>query len=310
MLPQAVVEKLGMGLAEQTPALSIGCRFDGTQLHDIQVVLSQVRVQRTTYDQVNTQLDQPEFAALAALTSAYRQRRFAQQATSLNLPGVSIQVLDDQVHITPLPQTPSRDLVADAMIMAGEAVAQYAQTQALPIPYAMQPAPDTYQQPTLLSEMYAYRRAFKPSRIVLAPEPHAGLGLTSYTRCTSPLRRYADLIVHQQLRAHLQGHTPHDTEAINTALLTVESTLAVNRRTERQSNQHWKLVYLQQQPHWQGEGIIVALDERKATVLIPSLAMETKIRRRAEYVLDTAITLQIQSVDIAHQEATFGVASR
>ena len=310
MLPDALVQHLGMGLADQSPALSIGCRFDGEQLQDIRVELSRVQVQRTTYEAVNDRLDAPEFAGLVALTDAYRARRMAQQATTLNLPDVSVKLVDNDVLIEPQPKTPSRDLVADAMVMAGEAVALFAQAQELAIPYAMQPPPDSIQQPETLAEMFAYRRCFKASRMVLAPEPHAGLGLASYTRCTSPLRRYADLVVHQQLRALLRGEEPRSVEQLDEALLSLNGTNGSIRRAERLSNLHWKLVFLQQQPDWTGEGVVVAVDERKVTVLIPALAMEAKLRRRDEFVLDGCLLLKVQSVDIPTQDVSFGVVKQ
>ena len=37
------------------------------------------------------------------------------------------------------------------------------------------------------------------------PAPHAGLGLPGYVQATSPMRRYLDLAIHQQLRAFLSG---------------------------------------------------------------------------------------------------------
>ena len=310
MLPDALVQQLGMGLSDQSPALSIGCRFDGDQLQDIRVELSRVQVQRTTYDAVNDRLDDPEFAGLVALTDAYRARRMAQQATTLNLPDVSVKVVNGVVSVESLSKTPSRDVVADAMVMAGEAVARFAQEHELAIPFAMQPPPDSIQQPETLAEMYAYRRCFKASRMVLAPEPHAGLGLSSYSRCTSPLRRYADLVVHQQLRAFLRGEEPRSVEQLDEALLSLNGINGSIRRAERLSNLHWKLIFLQQQPDWTGEGFVVAIDERKATVLIPALAMEVKLRRRDEFVLDGCLLLKVLSVDVPAQDVSFGVVKQ
>ena len=77
------------------------------------------------------------------------------------------------------------------------------------------------------------------------------------------------------------------------------------RRTERFSNQHWKLVYLQQHPDWQGPAVIVDIDERKTTVIIPDLAMETKIRTRDTFVLDDTIMLRVSAVDLPEQAAYF-----
>jgi ribonuclease R len=43
------------------------------------------------------------------------------------------------------------------------------------------------------------------ARYVAAPGRHFGLGSDCYTHFTSPLRRYADLVVHRAVKAHLRG---------------------------------------------------------------------------------------------------------
>ena len=126
------------------------------------------------------------------------------------------RLVDGEVLIRPLPKLASRDMVTDAMLMAGEAAARFAEANAIPIPYVMQPTPDEVRQPSGMAEMYAYRRLFKPSRVTLEPEPHFGLGLDIYARATSPLRRYSDLVVHQQLRAHLRGEDQLTAEQVKT----------------------------------------------------------------------------------------------
>lgn len=48
------------------------------------------------------------------------------------------------------------------------------------------------------------------ARYVSAPGAHFGLGSECYTHFTSPIRRYADLIVHRAVKAHLRGDkSPH-----------------------------------------------------------------------------------------------------
>jgi exoribonuclease-2 len=156
--------------------------------------------------------------------------------------------------------------------------------------------------------MYAYRRLFKPSRVSLDPEAHFGLGLELYARATSPLRRYADLLVHQQLRAFVTGAAMASREQLAERLVALDGTGAVIRRAERLSNLHWKLVYLARNPGWRGDGIVVALEERKAVIMIPSLGMETRVRRNDALQLDQALTLTLQQVDVPLQEAQFHIA--
>ncbi|RUA01587.1 MAG: hypothetical protein DSY84_05150, partial [Candidatus Neomarinimicrobiota bacterium] len=52
------------------------------------------------------------------------------------------------------------------------------------------------------------RRRQQPARVSGGPAPHRGLGLEAYGRATSPMRRYVDLLVHQQLRAVATGAPP------------------------------------------------------------------------------------------------------
>jgi exoribonuclease-2 len=307
MLPDAVTEQLGLGLADQSPALSFGFRFDGDQVTDIEVTASWVRVQRATYDDIDQRMNEAPFANIRRITDAYRARRVERHAARIDLPEVSVRVVDGEVVIRPLPKLASRDMVTDAMLMAGEAAGRFAEGNAISIPYAMQPVPDEVRQPVMMSEMYGYRRLFKPSRVTLSPEPHFGLGLEVYARATSPLRRYADLVVHQQIRAFLRGQTPQSKEDLAERVALLAGAGAAIRKAERQSNQHWKLVFLDRNPGWEGEGVVLALEERKAVVVIPELGLETKVRRSDDMQLNNAVMMQLQSVDLPALDVVFRV---
>jgi len=307
MLPVSITEQLGLGLHETSPALSIGFRFDGQDFHDIRVEISTVKVKRDSYNAVNERMGDEPFASIAKLTDAYRQRRLARNAARLDLPEASVRLVEGQVVIRPLPKLASRDMVTDAMLMAGEAVAIFAQQHEIPIPHAMQPEPEEIRQPAKLSEMYAYRRLFKPSNTVLHAEPHFGLGLERYARSTSPLRRYADLLVHQQLRAFVTGKPIMDRETLAERIAGIDMLGGRVRRTERQSNLHWKLVHLSRHPDWEGEAIVMALEERKAVLAIPELAMEVKVRLHESFALDATVRLRVREVDLTTQDAYFRV---
>jgi exoribonuclease-2 len=198
-------------------------------------------------------------------------------------------------------------MVTDAMLMAGEAAARFAHGNKIAIPYVMQPPPEEIRQPQGMPEMYAYRRLFKPSRVVTEPEPHFGLGLDIYARATSPLRRYSDLLVHQQLRAFVQGREVMDAQKLQLHSASLDGAGATVRRAERLSNQHWKLVHLARYPDWKGEGVVVALEERKSTIMIPQLAMETRVRRTPEHQLAQTVELAVREVDLPGQAVYFHV---
>jgi len=310
MLPAVVTEQLGLGLQPISPALSFGFHCDAqNEISDIEICRSWVRVERVSYEAAELRLHESPFAEMLALTQQFRAQRTADGATNLELPDVSIRVIDDEICIRPLSKLASRGLVMDAMLMAGAAVARRCVELALPIPFATQLAPDGGVEATDLAGMFARRRYFKPTRLSIEPEPHAGSGLALYTRATSPLRRYSDLLVHQQLRAWLNGQEPLSARQIMERCSEADMATVAIRRSERFSNQHWKLLYLQANPDWRGEGVVVGLEERRAVVLIPALALETRLRLREDMALNQVLRLAVSEVDVADLTVNFRVLS-
>jgi len=308
MLPVEITSRLGLGLAEISPALSFGFHCsDGGELADIEVRRSLVRVHRFSYQTVENLMAESRFAKIEAVVKRFRARRHAQDAASIELPEVSVRVSEGEVMIRPLPRLRSRAMVTDAMLMAGEAAARFAQDRDIPVPYATQPSPDQIEQPQDLAAMYAYRRRFKPTRLVGEPAPHFGLGLPLYTRATSPLRRYSDLLVHQQIRAHLAGAEPLGAQQVAQRIAEAEAGSAAVRRAERMSNQHWKLVWLRDHPDWRGRAVVVEKQDHKAVVLIPDLALEAKVRLRGNPELNEEVRLSVREIDLPALSCYFRV---
>ncbi len=309
MLPPAVTERLGLGLDETSCALSVGLSINAEgQVENVELTPSRISVTRLSYGEVEARMGEEPFAQLAVVTKRFRDRRRRAGAASIDLPEVRVQVADGRVVIRPLPSCASRDMVTDAMLMAGQAVAGLAVENHIPIPFATQPAPEKPQQPADMAGMYAYRKLFKPSRLTTQPEPHAGLGLTLYTRATSPLRRYSDLLVHQQLRAWLRGTEMLSLQQI-TERIGVADLASVNiRKAERMSNRHWTLVYLMQHPDWRGPGVVVERDAHKCTLILPDLGLETRVRFRDEPSMNAQRKLVVREVDLADLTAYFQVS--
>lgn len=306
MLPPRVTEMLGLGLQRESPALSIGFRLSAEAVpEEIEIHRSRIVATRISYAEANQRLGREPFARIKEFSDRYRARRQAAGAAGLELPEVSVRLRDGQPLIHPLERLGSRDLVTDLMLMAGEAVALFCQRRDIPVPFAVQPAPDEPRTPQTLSEMVAYRRFFKPTRSSTSPSLHSGLGLAAYVRVTSPLRRYQDLLVHQQLRAHLRGEALLSADQVSLRAAQADEGAALRRRVERLSNQHWKLVWLRQHPDWRGPAVVVAMDERKATLLIPELAMEIQQRMRDGLTLNAQVSLKLRELDLAGQTVYF-----
>jgi exoribonuclease-2 len=310
MLPAEAVPRLGLGLSEITPALSFGLTLDADGVvTDVEIAPSRVRVQRLSYEEVELRLDEEPFRTLHELAQRHRTRRRANRAVFIDLPEVKMQVADGQVAIKPLPRSRSRMLVTEAMLMAGEAAARFALEHGLPFPFTTQDVAvgDADREPNGLAAMYALRRSLRPRQYSGQPGPHGGLGLDVYAQVTSPLRRYLDLVAHQQLRAFLRGGDPLEAQAIVERVGAAEVAARGIRRAERLSREHWTVVYLQQHPGWQGEGVLVEKRMPRGVVLIPDLALEARVKVSESVAPDSTLPLRLTGLELPAREAYFKV---
>ena len=301
MLPSQATQTLGLGLTERSPALSFGFELTAQgQIINIEIVPTWVLVTRWSYEEAQERLAEPELAKLHEMTGIYANRRKKAGAVEINLPEVRVNVIEDIVIIKPFQKLQSRDLVRDAMLMAGEAVSIFAKENNIPIPYTTQDPPSAeLPEGDSMSAMFATRKLLKPGRQSGEPGPHSSLGMEQYAQVTSPLRRYLDLVIHQQLRAFL------DEQPLLSQLEIVERIGAATlvqqdlRRTERLSRRHWTHVYLMQNPYWQGEGIIVEQHGRRHVTVLPDLDLETDLYLPQELPVDSSLLLKIQDVNLA-----------
>lgn len=311
MLPAAATAQLALGLQEISPALSIGIEMDeeGTPLA-VEIVPSWVRVERMSYGHAETQLDDPLLARLAEMARVNQARRLANGALEIRLPEAKVRVADGEITISALPPLVSRNLVREAMLMAGEAVARFAVAHEIPMLFTVQNGPDVdeiseLQAAETMAEMFAVRRLLKPGRQKPEVAPHAGLGIDYYVQATSPLRRYLDLVAHQQLRAFLAGQPLLDEEALAARLAAYRAVIGNIRQCERASNNHWTLVSLMRNPGWQGSAVVVERRGARVAVIVEDLALDSELYADRNLDLDQRVTLAVSDVDLAQLETRF-----
>ena len=307
MLPPAATPRLALGISEISPALSFG--LDVTALGEIEhveIVPSWVRVTRMTYAEAEGQLDTSPLREVDALSKAFTARRQALGALDLDLPEVRVRVTDGQVSVRPYASLYSRNLVRDAMLLAGEGAARFALQNQIPVPFSTQDrgADLPMQAPSTLSGNFALRRLMRPGQLKSEPDLHAGLGMTHYTQTTSPLRRYADLLAHQQFRAFLAGQPLLDHQTVTQRMAEGGMGMSLTRQTERSANRHWTLVYLLQNPGWAGEAVVVENNGRRSFAVIPDLDIEGPLYG-GDYELDQRVPVTISGINLAQLQFSF-----
>ncbi len=308
MLPDEVSKRLGLGIQDISPALSFGLNLDPEGwITGIEIVPSWVRVSRLSYQQAEGMLHEPPFEALLRLAQNNEARRKRNGAVSIDLPEVDIRIEDGKVVFHRVSQLKSQMMVREAMLMAGEAIAGHTLRERIPCVYSVQEASEIPTLPDGLAGMYALRRFMKRGQLKNEAARHAGTGLDAYTQVTSPMRRYQDLLVHQQLRAHIQGQALMTSHEIGQRLGASEIGVNSLRQVEKLSNQHWTMVYLAETPHWQGEAVIVETEDNHCTALIPDINLETRLHCRHILPLNTSIHVVLAEANVPELRAFFRI---
>jgi len=247
------------------------------------------------------------FEGLLRLAQNNEARRKQNGAVSIELPEIDVRVGDGKVVFHPVRSLRSQMIVREAMLMAGEAVAGYALREGIPFAFSTQEATQIPALPDGLAGMYALRRFMKRGQLKSLPDRHAGMGLDMYTQVTSPLRRYQDLIVHQQLRAHIKGHNLLTSQELLQRLGAAEAVTSNMRQVETLSNLHWTMVYLSETPQWHGEGVIVETDGPRSTALIPNIGLETHLHCHRSLPLNTRVPIILGASNVPELRAFFRI---
>jgi ribonuclease R len=239
------------------------------------------------------------------LAAILRSRRFKQGALELDMPEVRV-VLDAEGKAVGLVREEndiSHQLVEEFMLLTNELVARQTKERSIPSVYRIHEEPDAQRLADYREQIQSYgiavgdlsnRREMqrflkvlvgRPEEAALkigllrslrkaaySPDPlgHFGLAKADYTHFTSPIRRYADLLVHRSFAAMLPrraGKPPRSTDLVATSehISATERTAA---DAEREAVRLKKMEYfagLARKPH-RLEGTI--LDVRNYGLLV------------------------------------------
>jgi len=312
MLEDRALEYYALGLAPISNALSFGITFTETgAIDDVSIKLTKIRVTRLTYAEASRRREEPQLARLFAIADRNIARRKAAGAVFIDLPEVHISANFDAegnptVSFVRIAAEPAADMVREMMLLAGEATARFAFKNELPFQYVSQESPEIPKDlPTGLAGEYRKRRSMKSRKVGTIPSDHAGLGIGMYSQVTSPLRRYGDLVAHQQIRLFLAGKKPMDVDDMLTRIAQGDAAARQCTFAERHSNLHWTIYYLLTHPEWSGEAVIVEIAGPICTILIPEFAQESKIPVPAAAELGSTIRVRAGNANLTTQTITF-----
>ncbi|OTB06612.1 hypothetical protein M426DRAFT_318669 [Hypoxylon sp. CI-4A] len=146
-------------------------------------------------------------------------------------------------------QRTGTDLVENAMRLAGETAARWCHERGIPIPFRAQPHAvqnaaqiQQYTRDVFFPLLHAgirpddnqwrhLRALIGSDEITTTAGPHFTLGADMYTKATSPLRRFSDLLVHWQIEAALVEEKRRGRSLVGSAAADNEAFLPFSRDT-------------------------------------------------------------------------------
>ncbi len=312
MLCETSFEDYALGLKEKSRALSFRILLnEESSIEECKIFKTTVNVQRLTYEKATELKESPELRPLFEIARRNAERRKKNGAKNIEMPEIHMTVDGEtkKVSISPLIRYEADAMVQEMMLLAGEGAAHFAMNNAIPFPYVSQEAPESQKDSGEniggLAGQFKMLRGMRKRSVGITPGMHSGIGIAVYSQVTSPLRRYGDLVAHQQLRAFLDGRKLINKDDMLVRISQGDAASLASRKASRQSETHWKLIYLLQNPDWQGKAVCIDHKDGNAVMMIPCLAMQTTIPGREDLELNGELTLKAVKIDIPTQTCTF-----
>lgn len=141
---------------------------------------------------------------------------------------------------------------------------------------------------------------------------HYALAIPYYTHFTSPIRRYADLVVHRQLARGIAGAEIDDSEIefkslFDSANNCNEMKMASMAAQERSSRMFWA-VYLKTNP-MEVEGIVIKLGEKSFTIYIEGFSYQSRFFIDSMKGVDSSFEEETKTIYLTNHE-TLGASNR
>ena len=211
MLPIEILDKANLAQNKISETISAAIEFneDGS-IYNYEVVEAIIKPKyQLTYDDVNEILElepkeELELVKIKNLLEKSIEFRKNQGAILFENNNIKINLNKDKILITKIEKTIAHIIVSEAMILMGYVTSLFLKENNLAAAYRIQKIncnPNEILNKYKDSEIryILLKQYLGKSFITTKPGNHESLGLSSYVQCTSPLRRYLDLIIQRQV---------------------------------------------------------------------------------------------------------------
>ena len=253
MLPEILINDVfSLRDNEKRESLSLGVIFneDGS-IGSTEIVQSIIKVDfRLNYTEADELIDyapkeEEDLSIISEILQSRKCWRKNSGAMEILESFGKIIVEDNNPTLKIIDPTLSRQLISEAMILYGNLISNFTKVNKIPVPYRVQQrvdkvSKDNYQDSdNKVLYNFLLKKTMGKSYYSINPMPHSSLGLTSYLHATSPIRRYADLIVNYQLNRYLNNNELISKEDVEQMILEINNQGRQNIMRYREDQKYW-----------------------------------------------------------------------
>ncbi len=211
MLPYEIIDKANLNQNKISNTISASIIFnENGSINKYEIIEAKIKPKyQLTYEDAEEIIDlepkeELEIIEIKNLLLKSINYRKTQGAIVFDMPNYKINIINGEVEINHIQKSISQFIVSESMILMGYVTSLYLFENNIATPYRTQ---KINCNATEILEKYKdsdikfsiLKQYMGKSYITTKPNKHESLGLTKYTQCTSPLRRYLDLIVQRQV---------------------------------------------------------------------------------------------------------------
>ncbi len=253
MLPENLINDVfSLSDNEMRESLSLGVIFneDGS-VGSTEIVQSIIKVDfRLNYTEADELIDyapkeEEDLSIISAILQSRKCWRKNSGAMEILESFGKIIVEDNNPTLIIIDPTLSRQLISEAMILYGNLISNFTKVNKIPVPYRVQQRIDNVSKDNIhvsdnnVLYNFILKKTMAKSYYSINPMPHSSLGLTSYLHATSPIRRYADLLVSYQLKRYLNNKDLISKEQVEQMTNEINNQGRQNIMRYREDQKYW-----------------------------------------------------------------------
>jgi len=312
MLPAGISEELfSLNHEENRMALTFSLLFSpDCKLTAVEIFESMIHIEHAIdYDTADSMITENQWLQQAVDFAESLKKRRAEMGAVMfpRQPELSIKVKDGEIIIERRDRDDlTQGMIAEFMIWANHAAAEYCRKNSIPCLYRVQEGDDNRPEfgdsfdPV---QFFAAIKTFRKTTVSQTAGRHYSLGLSAYTQATSPLRRYSDLLIHRQIKAAINGRLPeYSVSDLAQAVLISDS--AVSRAEEIMRNReryflHKHLKQLQKSGEVVFDGTIVEAGINEAVFYVDFFCSFKHCRRPSfDIAVGQQVLVKVTQIDL------------